>query len=322
MIFMKFLGELTFLYPPWLTFRAPCQPLGVMTRKDSIDLFGAIALIGFALNLSFNQVVIKVTSDGFAPVFAVALRSVGAALVLYLWMRLRGVPRRIPRAAWLGAGLSGLLFTVEFICLFIALDLTTVSRVSVIFYSMPVWLALAAHVLLPGEQLGGRRLVGFGLAMGGVVLAMMDRGGGQASWAGDLMALGAALCWAGIALLVRITPLAKTTPEQQIFWQVAIAAPALMLLSPLFGPLVRVLEPIHYVSMIYQILAVSSFGFLFWFWLMSIYPASSVASFSFLSPVFAVLLGWLILSEVVAPSIWGALALVAAGIWLINRRAA
>lgn len=61
-------------------------------------------------------------------------------------------------------------------------------------------------------------------------------------------------------------------------------------------------------------------AFLFWFWLMSIYPASSVASFSFLSPVFSVLLGWLILGERVGPSIWGALGLVALGLVLINRR--
>ncbi|MEM8578263.1 MAG: EamA family transporter, partial [Pseudomonadota bacterium] len=39
-----------------------------------------------------------------------------------------------------------------------------------------------------------------------------------------------------------------------------------------------------------------------------------------LSPVFAVLLGWLLLSEEVALSVWGALVLGAAGVFLINRR--
>ena len=70
----------------------------------------------------------------------------------------------------------------------------------------------------------------------------------------------------------------------------------------------------------FQTVAVASLGFLAWFWLMTIYPAASVASFSFLSPVFSVLLGWLLLSENVAPSVWAALVLVAAGIYLINRR--
>jgi len=61
-------------------------------------------------------------------------------------------------------------------------------------------------------------------------------------------------------------------------------------------------------------------AYVFWFWLMTIYPASSVASFSFLSPVFSVLFGWWLLGETVGVQIWLALAMVAAGIILINRR--
>ena len=56
-----------------------------------------------------------------------------------------------------------------------------------------------------------------------------------------------------------------------------------------------------------------------WFWLFTIYKAGSVASFSFLSPVLAVLMGWLILGERLTYEAWLALALVAAGVFLINR---
>ena len=70
----------------------------------------------------------------------------------------------------------------------------------------------------------------------------------------------------------------------------------------------------------YQIVFIASFGFLFWFFLMKIYPASGVASFSFLSPVFAVVLGWVILGEEISASIWLALGLVAVGLVLINRK--
>lgn len=291
-----------------------------MERQSHIDLFGAVALISFALHLSFNQVVIKVTSGGFNPVFAAGLRSAGAVFVLLLWMRLRGVPMGIERAARPAALIAGLLFTFEFICLFVALDLTTVSRSSVIFYSMPVWLALAAHFLLPNERLTGLRIAGLALAMAGVALALSDRSSGDASWAGDLLALTSAFCWAGVALCVRITPLASVPPAMQLIAQVGISAPIMLFLAPLFGPLVREIEFIHIAGLTFQIVAVASLGFLAWFWLMTIYPASSVASFSFLSPVFSVLLGWLLLSEEVAPSVWGALVLVAIGIYLINRR--
>ncbi|WP_299558323.1 DMT family transporter [uncultured Sulfitobacter sp.] len=291
-----------------------------MERKSHIDTFGAVALIAFALNLAFNQVVIKVTAGGFSPVFAAGLRSAGAIAVLLLWMYLRGVSLRIMPAARPWAILSGLLFAFEFICLFTALDLTTVSRSSVIFYSMPLWLALASQVLLPEERLTWFKSAGLALAMGGVVIALADRSGGQVSWAGDLLALAAALSWGGIALLVRVTPLAHVPPEQQLMSQVAVSAPILLLLAPLFGPLLREVAPIHIAGMAFQILAVASFGFLGWFWLMKRYPTNSVASFSFLSPVASVLMGWILLDERIAPSIWIALGMVAAGITLINRR--
>ena len=291
-----------------------------MARKTHIDSFGAAALIAFALNLGFNQVVIKITNGGFNPVFAAGLRSAGAVVVLLVWMRWRGVGFAMPRAA-LPAGIaSGLLFSLEFTFLFNALDLTAVGRASIMLYSMPVWLAIAAHLLLPGERLTPLKLAGLFLAMIGVVLALSDRSGAHASWAGDLLALGAAFCWAGIALLVRITPLADVPPAQQLMCQVAVSAPVLLLVAPLFGPLMRDVQGIHVAGLAFQIVAVASLGFLAWFWLMSVYPASSVASFSFLSPVFSVILGWLILSERVAWSVWAALVLVAAGIYLINRR--
>jgi drug/metabolite transporter (DMT)-like permease len=291
-----------------------------MERKDHMDAFGAAALIAFALHLAFNQVVIKVTAGGFGPVFQAGLRSVGAVLVLYLWMRLRGVSFAVPRNAWVGGIASGLFFALEFMCLFTALDTTTVSRASVIFYSMPVWLTLIAHVLFPGERLTPVKIAGLLLAMSGVAIALADRGGGSVSWAGDLLALTGALCWAGIVVCVRITPLSEVPPAQQLMFQVLVSAPILLLLAPFLGPLLREVAPIHIAGLVFQIVAIASLGFLVWFWLMKIYPASSVASFSFLSPVFSVILGWLLLSEDVAPSVWGALVLVASGIYLINRK--
>lgn len=303
-----------------IDFPAMLPAFGRMERKDHIDLFGAVALVIFALHLAFNQVVVKVTAGGFNPVYSAGLRSAGAIVVLLIWMWLRGVSLHIPRRAWLGGILSGLFFALEFTCLFTALDVSTVSRASVIFYTMPVWLAILAHFLFPGERLTRLKVLGLTLAVTGVAIALLDRDAAGASWTGDLLALASAFCWAGIVLCVRITPLSEVPPAQQLLFQVVISAPILLVIAPLFGPLIRGVEPIHVAGLLFQIVAVASLGFLAWFWLMSVYPASSVASFSFLSPVFSVILGWLLLSEDVAPSVWGALVLVAAGIYLINRR--
>lgn len=291
-----------------------------MERKTQMDMIGAVALIAIALNFGLNQVVVKVSTGGFQPVFMAALRSAGAAVVLLIWMRARGVSVRLPRASIVGGVIAGVLFAIEFQFLFIALDMTTVSRASIIFYSMPVWLAVAVHILLPSERLSGIRLLGLGLAMGGVALALVDRESGQSSLAGDVLALLAAFCWAGIALCVRITPLSEVPAEQQLLWQLLISAPVLLMMAFFFGELVRDLTVLHVAGLIYQILAIATFGFLAWFWMMKIYPAASVASFSFLSPVFSVLLGWVLLGEEIGMTIWLALAMVAAGLLLINRR--
>ncbi len=291
-----------------------------MERKTSMDTFGATALILFALLLAFNQVVIKVSGGGFGPVFQAGIRSAGAVIVLLVWMRIKGVALVMPLGVSRWGLLSGLAFTFEFICLFTALDYTSVSRASVIFYSMPVWLAIAAHLFLPGERLTPVRVVGLALAMGGVIWALSNRDGAHVSWQGDLAAVGAALGWTSIALMVRATKLNTVKPEVQLLWQVAVSAPILLLLAYASGDMVRDVQVIHLAGMAFQIICVASLGFLFWFWLLTLYPAASVASFSFLSPVFSVILGWALLNETVGLEIWGALVLVAAGIYLINRR--
>lgn len=292
---------------------------GGMEKKSQIDLFGAVALTGFALLLAFNQVVIKVTNGGLQPVFFAGLRSLGAAFCVYGWMRYRGIAlRTTPRVMWLGVAL-GCVFALEFAFLFIALDLSTVARSAVIFYSMPLWLALMAHFLLPGDQLTLTKIAGLICAFAGVAVAILTRAQGGGSLLGDMFALGAAICWALTALVVKGTALNTVKPEVQLFWQVAVSAPLLLLLSLFLGDLVRDLQPIHIAGLVFQIVVVVSAGFIFWLWLLSVYPASGVASFSFLSPVLSVALGWLLLGEDVTVDLGIALVLVAIGLYLINK---
>ena len=295
-----------------------------MDRKDSIDTFGAVSLIGIAIILAVNQVVIKLGNQGVGPVFMAGLRSALALVFLLIWMHLRGKRFSIEPGTLPAGLLLGLLFSIEFISLFLALDLTTVARTSILFYSMPVWLTLAAHFLLPGERMSGPKLAGLALAFAGVVVAILSRGGGdggQASLLGDVFALVAALSWGAIALAARVLPIQRAIPEMQLFWQLAISAPVLILLAPLFGPLLREPALFHWGLLFYQALFVASFGFLFWFHLLRIYPASSVASFSFLTPVLGVFLGWSLLNEYVGVETFVALGLVSVGIVLINRPA-
>ncbi len=66
-----------------------------MERKERIDAFGAVALVGFAALLAFNQVVIKVVNEGLQPVFFAGIRSLGAVPCVWLWMHFRGIRAEI-----------------------------------------------------------------------------------------------------------------------------------------------------------------------------------------------------------------------------------
>jgi drug/metabolite transporter (DMT)-like permease len=294
-----------------------------MAQNDRIDAFGAVALTGFAALLAVNQVVIAVVNEGLQPVFFAALRSLGGVICILGWMRYRAIALTVPPGTLVPGLLMGVLFAVEFICLFVALDLTTVTRSAIIFYSMPVWLALIGHLLIKGERITGRKAMGLGLAFAGVVVALVMRGGPDAegSVIGDLCALAAAMSWAGIAALAKASRLRDVRPEMQLIWQLAVSVPLLALAAFAFGPFLRDPGWIHWAGLGFQILVIVSAGFLLWLWLLSIYPAASVAAFSFLSPVFGVLLGWLLLGERVGPGIAAALTLVVAGLILINRPA-
>lgn len=292
-------------------------------RKDRIDAAGAAGLTAIAALLSFNQIIIVWVNEGLQPVFFAGLRSALAVAFVWAWLWWRGRPPvYTPGTAWPGV-MAGTIFAAEFLCLFMALDLTMVGRAVLIFYSMPVWLAVLCHFGLPGERLTPRRGLGLVLAMAGTGIAIFDRSGattGQASLAGDLLALGAAFGWAGTAFVARATRLQVVGAEVQLLWMVAVSAPILLAAAPLFGPLVRDLQPQHLGWLLFQASVVVAGGFIGWLALLARYPASSVASFAFLTPVISLALGWLLLGEPIGPGLLVALGLVAAGIVLINRR--
>lgn len=293
-------------------------------RKDRIDAAGAAGLIGIAALLSFNQIIIVWVNEGLQPVFFAGLRSLLAVGFVWLWLVSQGRPPRYTPGTAVPGVIAGTVFAAEFLCLFMALDLTMVGRAVLIFYSMPVWLAILCHFGLPGERLTPIRVLGLLIALAGTGIAIFDRSGatsGHASLAGDLLALGGAFGWAGTAFVARATKLREVNAEMQLLWMVAVSAPILLLAAPLFGPLVRELQPSHIGWLLFQSSVVVAGGFIGWLALLGRYPPASVASFAFLTPVISLALGWLLLDEPVGPWLIVALALVATGILLINRRA-
>ena len=293
-----------------------------MERKDRIDAFGAAALITFSFLMGLNQVLIKLVNAGFSPEFQAGLRSACALgpVLIFAWLarrKLSVTDGTLPTGV-----LCGFLFAFEFLLLFTALEYTTVSRASVIFYTMPVWVAVTAHWLIPGEVLTARRILGLCLAVAGVGIALLDEAPAITPDAltGDLMCLAGAVCWTGIALLARVTKLSRATPEMQLIYQLAVSAPVLLIVAWGAGGMIRDVTPEILGIFAFQVLVVVCIGFLTWFWVLRIYPAPDMTAFSFLAPLFGVLAGWAILDEEITVSILAALVLVGAGIALISWR--
>ncbi len=292
-----------------------------MPRKSSLDPTGAAVLLGVTLLFALNQVVIKFTNQGLQPVFFAGLRSVLAVGFVVAWMRYRGLPLQLTRAILPAGLLIGTVFAAEFLFLFLALDLTTLGRASVIFYSMPLWFAVLAHFGL-GERITPTKAIGLGLAFAGTALAILSRGGGagQGTMTGDLCALAGAIGWAATAYVARRPAMAAAGPERQLLWMVLVSGPILLMAAPLFGPLIRAFAMVHLFWLLVQASVIVAGGFITWLWLLSTYPTATVASFSFLTPIFSLLLGAFFFSESLQPSLIFAALLVGAGIVLINRR--
>lgn len=297
---------------------APTQPL----RKDRIDTLGATLLVGFSVLMGLNQVLMKLVNAGMNPVFQAGLRSAVAFVPVFLLVLWRGRSLRLPEGSLLPGTICGLLFAFEFLLLFKALDFTSVTRTSVLFYTMPIWVSVMAHFLIPGEALTRVRTAGLVIATLGVIVALAHntQPATELALLGDVMTLAAAVGWAGLAIVARVSRFSRARPEIQLLHQLLVSAPILLAFAPLFGPVFREMTPGLWGIFAFQAVGVVAIGFFVWLWVLSVYPASDMSSFIFLTPLFGVTFGWLILGEPLAWNIVVALAMVGTGIWLVNRR--
>jgi drug/metabolite transporter (DMT)-like permease len=173
--------------------------------------------------------------------------------------------------------------------------------------------------------LRGWQWVGLALAFGGVVLAFSESFGHSSpkQLRGDLLALASGMLWGLTTLSIRATRLATASAEKTLFYQVAVTAAVCPLLSLALG---------EHWGFAYSEAAWGSIGlqtvigafasYLTWMWLLRHYPATQMSSFTFLTPLFALVCGVVLLKEPLTVQLIVALVGVALGIVLVNRRPA
>lgn len=269
-----------------------------------------------------GQVAIKVGNEGISPIWQAALRSIGAALLLVAWVAWRRIPLGSPADTLVPGTIAGLLFGLEFSALFVGLTYTTAVRGVLLLYSAPFFVALGAHFFVPGDRLTRNKLIGLAAAFTGLVLAFADRLAlaDARALVGDLLCLAGAFMWGVTTIVIKVSALRRAPPEATLLYQLVVSAPLMVALSYAFGePGVFAPTPLVWAMLAFQTVVVAWASFLAWFWLVSRYRATTLHAFTFLTPLVGMLAGALLLGEPVGPAMIGALALIAAGIVLVNR---
>lgn len=293
-----------------------------LDRRDAVDMAAAAIMVGLTFSWGLNYVAAKVSYAGYDPVFVSVARSlIGGACVLG-WCRLRGISL-FEADRTLAAGIVvGVLFGVEFLCLYIGLEYTTVARNTLLVNTMPFWVLIGGHFLL-GERINARKLGGLVLAFCGLVAVFSDGvvGGSDATLTGDLLSLGSGILWAATSIFIKRSKLVETSAEKLLLYQLAGATVVGLLVMPFAGPPIRAVAALPTLALLFQSFYIVAFTYVLWFWLLTRYPAAGLSSFAFLSPVFGVLCGAVLLGEPPTARIFLALGLIAAGLIIVNRPA-
>ena len=294
--------------------------VSAIERRDAVDTLAVAMMIGLTISWGLNGVAAKLSNTGYSPVFLAMVRAALGGLLVFLWCRWRGI-RLFERdgTLWVGA-LAGVLFGLEFLLIFIGLDYTSVARSALLVNTMPFWTLLAGHFLL-GEKISGRKIGGLVLAFGGLTLIFSDKLSlpGPDAFVGDLLSLGAGLAWAATMIVIKGTRLVHVAAEKLLLYQLAGAAILSALALPIGGPLIRDGNAIATWALLFQAVYIVAITYVLWFWLVQRYPASGLSSFTFLTPVFGVLFGGILLGEPLGATIFLALGLIVVGLVLVNR---
>jgi len=296
--------------------------LARVSGSGRLGVLPVALLLLCCLAWGLNQVAIKVGVGGISPLMGAGLRSLVAAALVWLWCGLRGEPMFRRDGTGPFGLLIGLLFAGEVALIYWGLAYTTASRSVIFLYSAPFFVALGAHRYIPGERLTRARTAGLVVAFAGLCLACADALylPSRRELFGDMLELAAGFLWGATTVVIKKGGRVPLTPSRMLFYQLAISSVALIgaslaLREPgVVSPTVPVLA-----ALAYQAVIVAFASYLAWFWLLRRYPASDLAPYLFWTPLAGVLAGWGLLGDPLNANLGAAAALVALGIYLVNR---
>ena len=282
----------------------------------------AMALVVlFCLAWGFNQVAVKLALADVPPLIQCTIRTALAALILLAVMRWRRMPIAA-RDGTLAAGLvAGLLFGLEFLLIYRGLVYTTASRAVLFIYLAPFFVVIGARLFLPGDRFGALQWTGLLLSFAGMLIAfgVPAPSADPRQILGDIMMVGAAAAWAATTLVIKASSLSRISSEKTLLYQLVVCIPITAASALVFGERITAMpSAVALGSLTYQTLVVS-LTYAAWFALIVKYSASRLSAFTFLTPLCGVAAGHLVLGDPLTLAFALAVALVAAGLVLVNQ---
>ena len=269
-----------------------------------------------------QQIALKAAGADMAPVLQLSIRSAVAVVLVSVYLRRRGLGLIPGGGAWKAGMLAGTLFSLEYLFVGEGMRFTNASHMVTMLYTAPIFAALGLHVWLPEERLRPVQWTGILCAFCGIAIAFYDRSptagfSGSMLW-GDFLGLLGGMSWGATTVVIRTSKLSDTPAAQTVFCQLLAAACILFAVSVFTGQTRFTMTRIVWGSLIYQTLIVSFVSFLIWFWLLKVYLASHLGVLSFLTPVFGIIFGVLLLGETVEPQFITGSVLVVTGIVFVS----
>jgi drug/metabolite transporter (DMT)-like permease len=283
----------------------------------------AVALtVMLCLSWGFNQVSMKLAIHDIPPYLQGTARSLGAAVLVVGWCKWRRLPL-FARDGTLWAGIAvGFFFGVEFLLMYQGLVYTTATRATLFIYLAPFFVVLGTRAFLPADRFRPAQWGGLALSFAGMLVAFgvptpaLD----PRQMLGDAMMVAAAMAWAASTLIIKTTALNRIASEKLLLYQLAVSVPILGGAALLAGErLAHAPSALAIGALAYQTIWVVSITYGIWFALIVRYSANRLSAFTFLTPLFGVAAGYLVLEEPLTPAFAGAVALVALGLVLVNR---
>lgn len=297
-----------------------------MNSRKPLDASAVAIMLMLCVLWGLQQVAVKLAAPGMGPVMQIGVRSLVAALLVCALVWWRG-ERVSLRDGTLLPGLgAGVLFAAEFLCVAIGLQYTTASHMSVFLYTAPIFTVLGLHWLIPGERLGPLQWAGVFAAFGGIAVAFSNGFTEQTrDWSqmlrGDALGVLGGVFWAATTLTIRRTALSEAPPATTLLYQLGSAGILLIAMAAALGQATNVtMTAMVWASLVFQSVIVAFFSFLVWFWMLRRYLASRLSVFSFLTPLFGVAAGMLLLHDPINARFAVGAALVMLGVVMVNLR--